>query len=67
VAQGRTVRDGAEVVFFSQQRHRSRLSRGIPSGRRDLRICLVVNRPPKTPLVDAEPERGEHSSRESVN
>jgi hypothetical protein len=33
--------------------------RRAPSGRRDLRLCLGIGRPPKTPLIDIEPMRGE--------
>jgi hypothetical protein len=32
---------------------------GTPSGRRDLRVCLGIGGPPKTPLNNVEPERGE--------
>jgi hypothetical protein len=32
---------------------------GPPSGRRDPRLCLGIGRPPKTPLIDVEPKRGE--------
>jgi hypothetical protein len=28
---------------------------GTLSGKRDPRVCLVIGRPPKTPLVDKEP------------
>jgi hypothetical protein len=51
------VRDGVEGLLRS--RPRSRLSGGTPSGSRDPRVCLGVGRPPKTPLVDVEPKRGE--------
>jgi hypothetical protein len=30
-------------------------------GRRDPRVCLGIDRPPKMPLVDVEPKRGEDS------
>jgi hypothetical protein len=53
----RMVYDGADGLLRS--RPRSRLSGGTPSGRRDRRVCLAVGRPPKTPLVDVEPKRGE--------
>jgi hypothetical protein len=53
----RTVCDGAEDLLRS--RPRSRLPGGTPSGRRDHRVCLGIGRPPKTPLVDVEPKRGE--------
>jgi hypothetical protein len=29
------------------------------SGRKDPRVCLAIDRPPKTPLVNVEPNRGE--------
>jgi hypothetical protein len=32
-----------------------------PVRRRDPKVCLGVGRPPKTPLVDVEPKRGEDS------
>jgi hypothetical protein len=54
----RTVRDGAECLLL-RSRPRSHLPEGTPSGRRDPRVCLGVGRPPKTPLVDVEPKRGE--------
>jgi hypothetical protein len=53
----RTVRDGAEGLLHI--RPRSRLPRGIPSGRMYLRVCLGMGRALKTPLVDVEPKRGE--------
>jgi hypothetical protein len=52
-----TVHNGAEGLFHN--RPRSYLLGGSPSGRRDRRVCLGVGRPPKTPLVDVEPKRGE--------
>jgi hypothetical protein len=54
----RTVRDGIEGLLL-HSRPRSRLPRGTPSGRRDRRVCLGIGRPPKTPIVDVEPKRGE--------
>jgi hypothetical protein len=54
----RTVREGVEGLLL-HSRPRSRLPRGTLSGRRDPRVCLGVDRPPKTPLVDVEPKRGE--------
>jgi hypothetical protein len=54
----RTVRDGTEGLLL-RSGPRSRLSGGTPSGRRDRRVCLGVGRPPKMPLVDVEPKRGE--------
>jgi hypothetical protein len=53
-----TVRDGAKG-FLIRSRPRSRLLRGTLSGRRDSRVCLGIDRPPKTPLIDIEPETGE--------
>jgi hypothetical protein len=40
--------------------HRQRLdlAPGIPSGRRDPRLCLRIGRSLKTSLVDVEPKRG---------
>jgi hypothetical protein len=55
----RTVRDGAEGLLL-HRRPRSRLPEGTPSRRRDPRVCLGVGKPPKTPLVDIEPKRGEN-------
>jgi hypothetical protein len=49
--EARMVHDGAEGLLL-RSGPRSRLSGGIPSGRRDRRVCLGVGRPPKTPLVD---------------
>jgi hypothetical protein len=54
------VRDGAEGHLLCS-RPRSRLPGGTPSSRRDPRVCLSIGRPPKTPLVDEEPKRGEDS------
>jgi hypothetical protein len=54
----RIVRDGAEGLLLCS-RPRSRLLGGTPSGRRDPRVCLGVGRPPKTPLIDVKPKRGE--------
>jgi hypothetical protein len=54
----RTVRDGTEGRLL-RSRPRSRQTEGTPSGRRDPRVCLGVGRPPKMPLVDVEPKRGE--------
>jgi hypothetical protein len=51
------VHDGTEGLLRS--RPRSRLPGGTPSERRDRRVCLGVGRPPKMPLVDVEPKRGE--------
>jgi hypothetical protein len=56
----RTVRDGAEGHLL-RSKPRSRLPGGTPSGRRDPRVCLGVDRPPKAPLVDVEPKRCEDS------
>jgi hypothetical protein len=54
----RTVRDGAEDRLLLS-RPKSRLPGETPSERRDPRVCLGVGMPPKTPLVDVEPKRGE--------
>jgi hypothetical protein len=54
----RMVRDGAEDCLLCS-RPRSRLPGGTPSERTDARVCLGIGRPPKTPLVDVEPRRGE--------
>jgi hypothetical protein len=54
----RTVHEGVEGLLL-HSRPRSRLPGGTLSGRRDPRVCLSVGRPPKTPLVDVEPKRGE--------
>ena len=56
--EARTVRSGAKGLLL-RSRPRSRLPGGTPLGRRDPRVCLGVGRPPKTPLVDVEPKRGE--------
>jgi hypothetical protein len=56
----RTVCDGAEGHLFAA--YLDLASReGHPLGRRDPRVCLSVGRPSKTPLVDVEPKRREHS------
>jgi hypothetical protein len=52
------VRDDAYGLLL-RSRPRSRLSGGTPSGRRNVRVCLEIGRPPKTPLVDLELKRGE--------
>jgi hypothetical protein len=57
--EAQTVHDGTEGLLRS--RPRSRLPGETPSGRRDPRVCIGVSRPPKTPLVDVEPKRGEDS------
>jgi hypothetical protein len=54
----RTIRDDVEGLLL-HCRPRSRLPKGTPSGRRDPRVCLSIDRPPKTPLVDIESKRGE--------
>jgi hypothetical protein len=54
------VRNSAEGHLL-RSRSRSRLSGGIPSGRRDHRVCLGVGRPSKTSLVDVELNRGQDS------
>jgi hypothetical protein len=42
-----------------RQWHLDLAPRETPSWRRDPRVCLMIDRPPKTPLVDAESWRGE--------
>jgi hypothetical protein len=54
----RTVHNGAEGLLL-HSRPRSHLPGGTPSGRRDPRVCLGIDRPPKMPLVDVEPKRSE--------
>jgi hypothetical protein len=39
---------------------------GTPSWRRDHRVYLGIDRPPKTPLNDVEPERGEDQREETL-
>jgi hypothetical protein len=58
VSGARTVCDGTEGLLL-RSRPRSRLSGGTPSGRRDLRVCFGVDRPPKTPLIGIDPKKGE--------
>jgi hypothetical protein len=60
-AWARTVHDGVEGLLL-RNRPRSRLPGGTPSGR-DPRVCLGIDKPPKTPLVDIEPKRGEESKK----
>jgi hypothetical protein len=52
---GSRVRKGDEV----RQLHLDLAPGGTPSWRIDHRVCLGVGRPPKTPLNDVQPERGE--------
>jgi hypothetical protein len=54
-----TVRDGAEGLFL-HSRPRSRIPGGTSLGRRDHRVCLGVEKPPKTSLVNVEPKRGKN-------
>jgi hypothetical protein len=54
------VRNGAKSRIL-RSRPRSRLPGGTPSERRDPRVCISVGRPPKMPVVDIEPKRGEDS------
>jgi hypothetical protein len=61
VHRARTIHDGAEGRFLHSI-PRFLLSGRTLSGRRELRVCLGVGRPPKTPLIDVEPTRGEDSS-----
>jgi hypothetical protein len=55
---GRTVRACAGATEFADGAWISLLG-GTPSGRRDPRLYLGIGRPPKTPLIDVEPKRGE--------
>jgi hypothetical protein len=54
----RTVRDGVEHCLLCSRPRSRHLG---PSGRRDPRLCLGIDRPPKTSLVEIEPNRGEAS------
>jgi hypothetical protein len=56
-----TVRGGTEGRLL-RSGPKSHLPRGTPLERRDLRVCLGVDRPSKTTLVDVEPKRGEDLS-----
>jgi hypothetical protein len=53
-----TVYDGVEYCLL-HNRSKSRLPGGTLSGRRDHRVCLGTDRPPKTSLVEVETKRGE--------
>jgi hypothetical protein len=55
---GQTVRACAEATEFAKQ-HLDLAPGRDPVGRRHPRGCLGIGRPPKTPLNDVEPERGE--------
>jgi hypothetical protein len=57
----RTVRGRAESRLL-RNKPRSHLPGGTPSERRYPRMCLGVDKPPKTTLVDVEPKRCEDSS-----
>jgi hypothetical protein len=52
-------RNGAEGRLL-RSRPKSRLPEGTPPGR-DNRVCLGIDRSPKTHLVDVEPKRSEDS------
>jgi hypothetical protein len=54
----RTVRTCAGAAAFANNTWIS-LPGGVPSGRRDLRVCLGIDRPPKTSSDDVEWKRGE--------
>jgi hypothetical protein len=54
------VHDAAEGHLL-RSKPGSRLPGGTPSWRRDLRLCLGIDRPDETPLVDVEPKRGKYS------
>jgi hypothetical protein len=47
-----------EAVTFASSTA-SDLLGGFPSGTRDHRVCLGINRPPKTPPDNVESNRGE--------
>jgi hypothetical protein len=49
----------AQRVFFFAADLDLASREGPRRGRRDPRVCLGVGRPPKTPLVDVEPKKGE--------
>jgi hypothetical protein len=53
-----SLRECAGAAAFANSTWIS-LSRGTPSKRRDPSVCLGIGRPPKAPLYDVEPERGE--------
>jgi hypothetical protein len=57
----RTIRGRVESRLL-RNRPRSRLPGGTPSEGRDPRMCLGVDKPPKTSLVDVESKRCEDSS-----
>jgi hypothetical protein len=74
VVRGRTVRDlaqGWRSCLMSRTVHACAratefagsvwisLPRGTQSGRRDIRLCLGIGRPPNTTLIDVEPKRSE--------
>jgi hypothetical protein len=74
VTEGRTVRNLAqELGFLPNESDGPRMRRcdefanntwisltgRTPSGRRDPRVCLGIDRPSKTPLNDVEPKRCE--------
>jgi hypothetical protein len=52
---GPRVRRGDEIC----QQHLDLAPRRDTVRRRDPRVCLRIGRPPKTPLNEVEPERGE--------
>jgi hypothetical protein len=54
VSRAQTVHDGVEGLLL-RSTPRSRLLEGIPSGKRDSRVCLGIGRPPKMPLVNILP------------
>jgi hypothetical protein len=58
VPRTRTLRDGIDGRLHHSG-PRSHPPGGTLSGKRDRRVCLEVDRPPKTPLVVVELKRGE--------
>jgi hypothetical protein len=55
-----TVRNAAKGRLL-RSRPRSRLPGGTPLVRRNHRVCLEIDKPLKTPLIDVEPKRDENS------
>jgi hypothetical protein len=55
---GRMVRVCTGVAAFANSTRILPLGTD-PSGRSDLRVCLGIGRPPKTPPDDVESKRGE--------
>jgi hypothetical protein len=66
VPRAQTVRDGIESRLL-RSRPRSRFLGGTPSRRRDPRVCLGVDRPPKMDLDGVESNRDGGGYVESYN